>query len=125
LARVSTTRQAEADLSIPDQVGQAEDWCRQHGMLLVRRFIEPGASGTDESRPIFQELLTKARTTPRPFDTVVVHSSSRFCRDEFTYAAAKRDLTRVGIALHSLSQPLGDDHTGQTVSSILVSFDAY
>ena len=56
---------------------------------------------------------------------VVVHSFSRFCRDEFTYATAKRDLARAGIALHSLTQPLGDDHTGQMVSSILVSFDAY
>jgi site-specific DNA recombinase len=70
-------------------------------------------------------MLAEARTKPSPFDMVVVHSFSRFCRDEFTYAAAKRDLTRAGIALHSLTQPLGDDHTGQMVSSILVSFDAY
>jgi site-specific DNA recombinase len=46
-ARVSTTRQAEADLSIPDQIRQAETWCEQHGMTLVRQYIEPGASGTD------------------------------------------------------------------------------
>jgi site-specific DNA recombinase len=124
-ARVSTTRQAEADLSIPDQIGQIEAWCEQSGMSLVRRYTEPGASGTDENRPIFQEMLGEARTKPRPFDIVVVHSFSRFCRDEFTYAAAKRDLMRAGIALHSLTQPLGDDHTGQMVSSILVSFDAY
>ena len=112
-ARVSTTRQAEADLSIPDQVRQAEAWCQQNGMILVRQFIEPGASGTDENRPIFQELLTEARAKPRPFDVVLVHSFSRFCRDELTYAAAKRDLVRAGIALYSLTQPLGDDHTGQ------------
>ncbi len=124
-ARVSTARQAEADLSIPDQVGQAESWCQQNAMSVVRRYIELGISGTDENRPFFQELLADARSKPRPFDIVVVHSFSRFCRDEFTYATAMRDLTRAGIALHSLSQPLGDDHTGQMVSSILVSFDAY
>ena len=73
-ARVSTTRQAEADLSIPDQIRQAEAWCQQHGMTLVRRYIEPGASGTDENRPIFQEMLAEAKTKPRPFDMVVVHS---------------------------------------------------
>ena len=124
-ARVSTTRQAEADLSIPDQIRQAEAWCEQHGMTIVCRYIEPGASGTDENRPIFQEMLAGARIKPRPFDMVVVHSFSRFCRDEFTYAVATRDLVRAGIALHSLTQPLGDDHTGRMVSSILVSFDAY
>jgi site-specific DNA recombinase len=124
-ARVSTTRQAEADLSIPDQIRQALAWCEQNGMTLVRRYTEPGASGTDENRPIFQEMLAEARTKPRPFDIVVVHSLSRFCRDGFTYATATRDLERAGIALHSLTQPVGNDHTGQMMSSILVNFDAY
>ena len=91
-ARVSTTRQAEADLSIPDQIGQAEAWCHQNGAELVRRYVEPGASGTDENRPIFVELLADARSKPRPFDVVLVHSFSRLCRDEYTYAAAIRDL---------------------------------
>ena len=75
--------------------------------------------------PSLSELLTDARSKPRPFDVVLVHSFSRLCRDEYTYAAAIRDLTRAGITLHSLTQPLGDDHTGRMVSSILVSFDAY
>jgi len=124
-ARVSTTRQAEAELSIPDQISQAAAWCHQNGAELIRRYIEPGASATDENRPVFQELLADARAKPRLFDIVLVHSYSRFCRDEYTYAAAIRDLSRAGITLQSLTQPLGDDHTGRMVSSILVSFDAY
>ena len=124
-ARVSTGRQAEADLSIPDQLRQAEIWCEQNGIALVRQYIEPGASGTDENRPQFQEMLADVRAKPRSFDIVIVHSLSRFCRDEFTFGMAKRDLDRAGIALHSLTQPLGDDHTGRMVSQILVAFDAY
>src|SRR5690349_3967533 len=116
-ARVSTPRQAEADLSIPDQIRQAEQWCQQHRMTLIARYIEPGATGTDENRPVFQDMLAEAKVKPRRFDLVLVHSFSRFCRDEFTYAAAKRDLTRAGISLHSMTQPLGDDHTGQMVAS--------
>ena len=46
-ARVSTTRQAEADLSIPDQQRQAQAWAVRQGCTVVREFIEPGASGTD------------------------------------------------------------------------------
>ena len=56
-ARVSTVRQAEADLSIPDQIAQARSWCERQGHELVREYIEPGASGTDESRQVFQQLL--------------------------------------------------------------------
>jgi DNA invertase Pin-like site-specific DNA recombinase len=83
-ARVSTGRQAEADLSIPDQIRQAELWCDQNGIALIRRYIEPGASGTDENRPVFQELLADAKSKAPPFDIVLVHSFSRFCRNEFT-----------------------------------------
>jgi site-specific DNA recombinase len=124
-ARVSTGRQAEADLSIPDQIRQAEQWCSQNGVQLVRQFIEPGASGTDENRPVFQEMLEAARRKPCDFDVIIIHSFSRFCRDSYTYYMACRILERAGITLHSLTQPLNPDPTGDLVRSILVSFDSY
>ena len=124
-ARVSTVRQAEADLSIPDQIAQAKAWCERQGHELVREYIEPGASGTDESRPVFQQMLADARALPRPFDIIVVHSFSRFARDNLMYAMAKRGLSKAGIGLQSITQPLADDPTGQMVESILVAFDAY
>ncbi len=42
--RVSTMRQAERDLSIPDQITQCRAWCDQHGHEVVEVFAEPGAS---------------------------------------------------------------------------------
>jgi DNA invertase Pin-like site-specific DNA recombinase len=42
--RVSTGRQAEQDLSIPDQQKQISAWCLARGWKLVAEFIEPGAS---------------------------------------------------------------------------------
>ena len=33
--RVSTTRQADNDLSIPDQLRQLNDWCKTNGHLVV------------------------------------------------------------------------------------------
>ena len=38
-ARVSTTRQAENDLSIPDQLRQLRDWCAANGHSIVREFV--------------------------------------------------------------------------------------
>ena len=35
-ARVSTTRQAENDLSIPDQLRQLRDWCKANGHVIVQ-----------------------------------------------------------------------------------------
>lgn len=45
-ARVSTTRQADNDLSIPDQLRQLNEWCKANGHPVVHEYLEPGASAT-------------------------------------------------------------------------------
>jgi site-specific DNA recombinase len=49
--RVSTGRQAEHDLSIPDQRRQLTSWCRGKGYEVVAEFIEAGASATEIGGP--------------------------------------------------------------------------
>ena len=82
--RVSTTRQAENDPSLPDQIGQCRTYCERHGWEVVEVFSEPGASALDDDRPSFQEMIFKAKRADHPFDRVVVHSLSRFSRDPLT-----------------------------------------
>ena len=48
--RVSTTRQAEVDLSIPDQKTQTSAFAPL-GWNVVAEYVEPGASATDDNRP--------------------------------------------------------------------------
>lgn len=43
-ARVSTVRQADNDLSIPDQLRQLNEWCKANGNIVVHEYVEPGAS---------------------------------------------------------------------------------
>ena len=76
--RVSTGRQAESDLSIPDQRRQALAFCAARGWEVAIEFVEPGASGMDDRRPELQRLLDMALTEAPPFNAVVVHSFSRF-----------------------------------------------
>src|ERR1700719_4766438 len=42
--RVSTGRQAEHDLSIPDQRSQLQSWCRGNGHPVVAEYVEAAAS---------------------------------------------------------------------------------
>lgn len=44
--RVSTSRQADNDLSIPDQRRQAKGYCTPRGWEIVADYVEPGASAT-------------------------------------------------------------------------------
>src|SRR6201989_1933499 len=81
--RVSTGRQAEHDLSIPDQRQQLKSWCRANGHEVVAEFVEAGASASDDRRPVFQQMIERACDGERAFDVIVVHSYSRFFRRAF------------------------------------------
>src|SRR6266568_7099557 len=76
--RVSTGRQADNDLSIPDQRRQAKGYCTSRGWEIVADYVEPGVSATDDRRPEFQRMIDAATTKPPAFDAIVVHSFSRF-----------------------------------------------
>ena len=94
--RVSTSKQAERDLSIPDQRKQAESYCKAKGWTVVVEYVEPGASATNEKRPKLQQLMSDASRPEKPFDVVVVHSFSRFFRDAFQFEVHRRKLDRHG-----------------------------
>jgi hypothetical protein len=68
--RVSTHRQAEKDLSIPDQRRQLEAWCKQHAFDVVAEYVEPGATATDDRRPQFQRMMEDATRRDRPFNVI-------------------------------------------------------
>ena len=72
--RVSMARQAEHDVSIPDQKRQGETYCASRGYQLVETYVEPGASATNDRRPEFQRMIEAGTSKPAPFDVVVVHS---------------------------------------------------
>jgi site-specific DNA recombinase len=66
--RVSTARQAEHDVSIPDQKRQGEAYCDSRGLELVETFVEAGASATNDRRPEFQRMIEYGTSKPSPFD---------------------------------------------------------
>src|SRR3546814_19626604 len=107
--RVSTARQAEHDVSIPDQKRQGEAYCEARGLQLVETYVEPGASATNDRRPEFQRMIEAGTSKPAPFDVVIVHSFSRFFRDHFELEFYVRKLANNGVKLVSITQEKGDD----------------
>ena len=61
--RVSTSRQAERDLSLPDQIAQCRAYCERQGWEVAEIFTEAGGSALDEDRPVFREMISKATTS--------------------------------------------------------------
>jgi site-specific DNA recombinase len=123
--RVSTGRQADNDLSIPDQRRQAKAYCASRGWEIAADYVEPGASATDDRRPEFQRMIDAATTKPPAFDVILVHSFSRFFRDQFQLEFYVRRLAKAGVRLVSIRQELGDDPMSNMIRQIMALFDEY
>jgi site-specific DNA recombinase len=124
-ARVSTTRQADNDLSIPDQLRQLNEWCKANGHLVVHEYIEPGASATDDKRPIFQQLINEAMQKPQAFEAIIIHSFSRFFRDAIQFGVYERKLAKNKVKVFSITQQTSDDSAGEMMRRIINTFDEY
>lgn len=123
--RVSTGRQAESDLSIPDQRNRIIAYCGQKGWVLAAEYAEPGASATDDHRPEFQKMIERATDDDHPYDVIVVHSFSRFFRDLIGAEMYIRKLAKSGVKLVSITQELSDDPTHVMIRQIYSLFDEY
>jgi DNA invertase Pin-like site-specific DNA recombinase len=125
--RVSTGRQAEHDLSIPDQRRQLEAWCRAHGYTVAAEFIESGASAGDDRRPVFQQMIERACDGEQAFELILVHSYSRFFREAFEQEFYLRKLAKHGVRVVSITQPVGDESepVQAMMRKVIALFDEY
>src|SRR3546814_12071193 len=107
--RVSTARQAEHDVSIPDQRKQGEAYCAARGYQLVEIFVEPGNTAANDRRPEFQRMIEAGTSKPAPFDVVLVHSFSRFFRDAFDMEYYHRKRPKNDVRRLYITQRHGDE----------------
>lgn len=123
--RVSTGRQAAGDVSIPSQRELTQKYCEGQGWFLAAEFVEPGASATDDRRPVFQRMLEEAASTDRRFDVICVHAFSRFYRNGAEMELTIRRLRKFGVEVVSVTQPTGDDPSQELMRQIIGVFDEY
>jgi site-specific DNA recombinase len=123
--RVSTTRQAEGDVSLPSQQHQIEMYCKSRGWEVAAIFVDAGASGTNPARTELTRMLDLACSSERPFDAIIVHSYSRLYRDLIGMETAAKRLQKAGVDLISATQPSGTEPTQQLVRQIVALFDQH
>jgi hypothetical protein len=76
-------------------------------------------------QPEFQCMIDAATTKPPAFDVILVHSFSRFFRDQFQLEFYVRRLAKNGVWLASITQELGDDPMSNMIRQIMGLFDEY
>jgi DNA invertase Pin-like site-specific DNA recombinase len=123
--RVSTGRQAEKDLSLPDQQQQLEQYCQQKGWGVYKVYVEPGASARDDNRPVFQEMIADGLRKKPPFNVILTLTTSRFFRGVTQARLCKHRLAKNGVKVLAIHQEVTDDPMGGFVEGIFELIDQY
>ena len=95
--RVSTAEQ-----NAQMQVQELRDYCKRRGWEIADEFIDTGVSGSKESRPAINRLLTDAKR--RKFAAVLVYRYDRFARSLRQLVNALCEFDALGIHFVSLHE---------------------
>jgi site-specific DNA recombinase len=124
-ARVSTDEQAKKQLSIPSQLDELRKFAKAHGYIILREFIEPGASATDDNRKVFKRMMEFVLMAGNNVDAILVLRTDRFMRNATKARAWKESLRRQGIRAISITQETSDDPVGRLIEGIFELLDQY
>jgi len=125
--RVSTDDQIE--YSPESQIKAIRDFAKRNDYILPDEYIfmDEGISGkTIKKRTEFQRMIGIAKTTPKPFDAILLWKFSRFARnreDSIVYKSMLRK--QLGIDVISISENLGDDKMSILFEAMIEAMDEY
>ena len=126
-ARVSTTRQADKDLSIPDQIKRMQAYCKQHKHEVVQVFREEGASATSDRRPQFQSMMDDIQCGRLDVHAILVLTTSRFFRNAVEAGLWRKRLSKLGVRVIAITQEIGDptSPTSDLIETIFAAIDEH
>jgi site-specific DNA recombinase len=124
-ARVSSEKQAEKDLSIPDQLKFMKEYAAKHGCEVVGQYVDEAQSARTANRPQFQAMISAAKQKNPPFEGILVWKLSRFARNREDSIIYKSLLRRRGIQVISISEPIDDTPAGRMLEGMVEVVDEF
>lgn len=125
--RVSTDDQLE--YSPDSQIEKIKQYALAHQIQIEPSyiFVDEGLSGRNvKKRGAFNKMIALAKTTPCPFDVILVWKFSRFARNQEEAILYKNMLRKkLGIEVISVSEPLIEGPFGQLIERIIEWSDEY
>lgn len=124
--RVSTERQDE--YSLDSQLKLIREYAAAHDMDVPQEFVfvEDGVSGRSaKKRPSFQKMIALAKDKSRPFSVILVWKYSRFARNQEESIVYKSMLSKLGVEVVSISEPLDDSPFGSLIERIIEWMDEF
>jgi site-specific DNA recombinase len=107
-SRVSTSAQADRQISIESQIAAMRLRADARGCQVVEEYADEGFSGTTDKRPDLQRLMREVLSGEVHVAEVWVHSYSRFFRDAYLQEHYIRQLEEAGIKFIATAEEYGD-----------------
>lgn len=124
--RVSTDRQDEYS---PDaQKRLIYEYAEKNNIVISpdNIYMEIGISGKKaDKRPQFQQMIAECKSKEHPIDVILVWKFSRFARNQEESIFYKNMLSRIGIDVVSISEPIPEGFIGELVKRIFEWMDEY
>jgi site-specific DNA recombinase len=122
--RVSSEAQ-DTDLSISAQLKALREYAQKNGHEIVSEFKDEAKSGRTADRPDFIQMISLAKTKQPPFEAILVWKLNRFSRNRYDSILYKALLTKRGIQVISINEPIDDSPTGRLLEGILEALDQF
>ena len=101
------------------------EYAKRRGLEIVDEYVEAGASGTDDNRKVFQQMIASVSNASSDVSSVLVYHSSRFMRNVAKASVYKERLRRGGVRVLAIRQETSDDPSGHLLETVQQAIDQY
>ena len=122
-ARYSSDNQREE--SITAQIRACNDYAQRRGYEVVKVYSDEARSATTDNRPGFLQMIENIKSGLIKVDFLLVHKLDRFARNRYDSAVYRKELTRAGVRLIAVDQPLDDSPESVLLESLLEGLAEY
>ena len=116
--RYSSSSQNEQ--SIDAQIRECKKYAKQHGLTILRIYIDKAQTGTNDKRKDFQKMIKDSEK--KDYSTLLIWKQDRFARNRYDAIIYKHILKQNGVKVVSITEPIFDDPTSVITEGLLESF---
>ena len=120
-ARYSSDNQREE--SIEAQVRACETYAKEHGLIVVKHYIDRAKTATNDKRSGFTSLINDSNY--KTFSKVILHKLDRFSRDRYLSAISKHKLRKNGVTILSVLENLDDSPESGMLETVIEGMAEY
>lgn len=119
--RVSSKEQVQGT-SLDMQEKACLEYAKDKGIQVFKKFIEEGESAKFKERTQLLKLLEFCQANKGKVDALIVWKVDRLARNASDHFGIKVLLTKYGVSIHSVTEPIGDDPQGHLMETVLAGF---